>query len=153
MNKLLYFFTQITGIKTSLVSMVSRGKHLCQSLFFNKVAGLSCIRNKCGEIRSISSYSVWRRERPATLLKKRLWLRCFPMNFARFLRTSFYKTPLDNCLWAPYSPVCCPLYVVFSLNSCTLTHFSPFSISAPRENVRKPKSFWRFQGYRNGTSG
>ena len=27
--------------------------------------------------------------RPATLLKKRLWHRCFPANFARFLRTPF----------------------------------------------------------------
>ena len=46
------------------------GKHLCQSLFFNKVAGL----------------------RPATLLKKRLWHRCFPVNFAKLLRTpSFTK--------------------------------------------------------------
>ena len=26
---------------------------------------------------------------PATLLKKRLWHRCFPVNFAKFLRTSF----------------------------------------------------------------
>ena len=43
-------------------------KHLCQSLFFNKVAGL----------------------RPATLLKRRLWHRCFPLSFARFLRTSFF---------------------------------------------------------------
>ena len=43
------------------------GKHLRQSLFFNKVAGL----------------------RPATLLKKRLWHRCFPVNFAKFLRTFF----------------------------------------------------------------
>ena len=38
------------------------GKHLCQSLFFNKVAGL----------------------RPATLLKKRLWRMRFPGNFAKF---------------------------------------------------------------------
>ena len=43
------------------------GKHLCQSIFFNKVAGL----------------------RPATLLKKKLWHRCFPVNFAKFLRTPF----------------------------------------------------------------
>ena len=43
------------------------GKHLCQSLFFNKVAGLS----------------------PATLLKKTLWRRCFPVNFVKFLRTPF----------------------------------------------------------------
>ena len=43
------------------------GKRLRQSLFFNKVAGL----------------------RPATLLKKSLWHRCFPVNFAKFLRTPF----------------------------------------------------------------
>ena len=44
------------------------GKHLSQSLFLNKVAGLS-----------------------ATLLRKRLWQRCFPVNFAKFLRTSFLQ--------------------------------------------------------------
>ena len=44
------------------------GKHLCQSLFFNKVADIS----------------------PATLLKKRLWDRCFPLHFAKFLRTLFF---------------------------------------------------------------
>ena len=43
------------------------GKHLCQSLFFNKTAGLGA----------------------ATLLKKRLWQRCFPVKFVKFLRTSF----------------------------------------------------------------
>ena len=30
---------------------------------------------------------------PATLLKKRLSQRCFPVNFAKFLRTPFYRTP------------------------------------------------------------
>ena len=45
------------------------GKLLCQSLFFNKVAGLM----------------------PATLLKKRLWHRCFPVNFVKFLRTPFLQ--------------------------------------------------------------
>ena len=44
------------------------GKHLYQSLVFNKVAGL----------------------RPATLLQKRLWHRCFPVNFAKFVRTAFF---------------------------------------------------------------
>ena len=47
------------------------GKQLCQSLFFNKVAGL----------------------RPVTLFKKRSWHRCFPVNFEKFLRTFFYRTP------------------------------------------------------------
>ena len=49
-------------------------KRLCQSLFFNKFAGL----------------------RPATLLKKRLLQRCFLVNFTKFLRTLFYRTPLDD---------------------------------------------------------
>ena len=41
-----------------------------QRLFFNKVAG------------------------PTTLLRKSLWHMCFPMNFAKFLRTlSSYRTP------------------------------------------------------------
>ena len=44
-------------------------KHLCQSLFFNKVAGL----------------------RPANLLKKRLWRRYFPVNFSKFLGTPFLQ--------------------------------------------------------------
>ena len=37
--------------------------------------------------------------RPATLLKKRLWHRCFPVNFVKVLRTPFYRTPLGNCFW------------------------------------------------------
>ena len=52
-------------------------KVLCQSLFFNKVAGL----------------------RPTTLLKKRLWCRCFPVNFAKFLRTSFLQNTSGGCFW------------------------------------------------------
>ena len=34
--------------------------------------------------------------RPATLLKKRLWHRCFPVNFAKFLRTTFF---IDHLWW------------------------------------------------------
>ena len=48
------------------------GKHLCQSLFFNKVAGL----------------------RPATLLKKR----CFPESFAKFLRKPFLQSTSGRLL-------------------------------------------------------
>ena len=44
------------------------GKQLCQSLFFNKVAGI----------------------RPVTLFKKRLWDKCFSVNFAKFLRKPFW---------------------------------------------------------------
>ena len=36
-------------------------------------------------------------QRPATLFKKRLWHRCFPVNFAKFLRTPFFTEHL-RCL-------------------------------------------------------
>ena len=50
------------------------GKHLCQSLFFNKFKEL----------------------KPAILLKKRLWHRCFPVSFDKFLRTPFF---LEHLWW------------------------------------------------------
>ena len=54
-------------IKKPLNHYFFTGKHLCHSLFFNKVSGVSF----------------------ATLLKKILWHRCFPINFEKFLRTPF----------------------------------------------------------------
>ena len=53
-----------------------RGKHLCQVLFFNKVAGPN----------------------PATLFKKRLWHRCFPLNFAKILRIPFSQNASGRLL-------------------------------------------------------
>ena len=50
------------------------GKHLCQSLVFNKVAG----------------FSLW---------KEKLWPRCFHVNFVNFLGAYFLqnRTPLGDC--------------------------------------------------------
>ena len=59
------------------------GEHLCQGLFFSKVAGL----------------------RSAILLKRRPWRRCFPVNFAKFLRTSFLTEHLRRLLM--YGTKCC----------------------------------------------
>ena len=52
------------------------GKHLRQSLFFNKVAGL----------------------RPATLFKKSPWHRCFPVNLVKFFRTTFLQNTAKRLL-------------------------------------------------------
>ena len=38
------------------------------------------------------------RPRPATLLKKSLWHRCFPVNFAKFLRISFLQSTFGRLL-------------------------------------------------------
>ena len=35
--------------------------------------------------------------RASFLIRKRLQHRCFPVNFAKFLRASFYRTPPDDC--------------------------------------------------------
>ena len=52
------------------------GKHPCRSLFFNKVV-------------------------EKELFKKRLWRMCFPVNFAKFLRTPFLA---DYLLWLLLQP-------------------------------------------------
>ena len=62
------------------------GKHLFQSLFFNNVAG----------------------PRSPTLLKKRPWHRCVPVNFVKILRTFFYRTPPRDCL--------CTLFIHYILS-------------------------------------
>ena len=51
-------------------------KHLCQSFFVTKVTGL----------------------RPAILLKKRFWHRCFPVNFAKFWRALFTQNTSGRLL-------------------------------------------------------
>ena len=59
--------------KVFLTFFQNSKENTCARDLFNKVAGL----------------------RSATLLKKSLWHRCFPMNFVQFLRTFFsYRSPL-----------------------------------------------------------
>ena len=38
--------------------------------------------------------------RPVTLLKKGLWHRCFPVDFAKLLRTPFFTEQLQWLLWS-----------------------------------------------------
>ena len=65
------------------ISQNSQGNTWAKGLFFNKDAGL----------------------RPATFLKKRLWHRCLPIIFAKFLRTPFFKAYL-RCLLLKQDPWC-----------------------------------------------
>ena len=68
-------------------------KHLCRSLFFNKVAGL----------------------RQLFLLKERLLHRCFPVNFAKFLRKPFLQNT-SGPLFLLFGPLCF-IFPVYSLDS------------------------------------
>ena len=64
------------SVKKSVVKNLAKftAKHLCQSLFLDKVAG----------------------PRPATLLKKRLSHSSLPVNFAKFLRKPFF---IEHLRW------------------------------------------------------
>ena len=62
------------------------GKHLCESLYLNKVVGQSLYFNKVAGLR------------PATLLKKTFWHRYFPVNFAKFLRKLFLQNTSGRLL-------------------------------------------------------
>ena len=75
----------------SIIFFLSRSSHqrcsvkkvlleISQNLQENTCAGVSFLMN-----------------RPTTLIKKRLWHRFLPVNFAKFLKTPFYRKPLDNC--------------------------------------------------------
>ena len=65
-------------------------KHFCQFLF-NKVAGLT---GKVGA----RPWGGTQDASPANLLKNRLWHRCFPVNFAKFLRTPFLQNTSGQLL-------------------------------------------------------
>ena len=100
------------------------GKHLCQTLFFNKV---TCLR-------------------PAFLLKKRLCLRCFPMNSVKFLRTPFLQYTSGRLLlqvlkmgsfWVLATPL-------VSKRRCAAKYFSGIS-DQPFQSKRGTKlnsTFW-----------
>ena len=90
------------------------GKHLCQSIFLKKVA---------------------------TLFKKRLWYKCFPMNFAKVLRTPiFIRTPLVAgcfCLFLILYNYCLVKVISFSfftlhwwIDDVLLSFRSPLSSTA-----------------------
>ena len=62
------------GVLRNFVKFI--GKRMWLSALFNKVAGL----------------------RSATFLKMRLWHRCFPANFSKFLRRSFFQNTFGRLL-------------------------------------------------------
>ena len=56
---------------------------------FTQFTGKHCAR---------ASFLIKKGLRPATLLKKRLWHRCFPVNFAKILRTPFLQNTSERLL-------------------------------------------------------
>ena len=93
--------------------------------------------------------------RPATSLKKRLWHRCFLVNFVKFLRTLFYRTPPGDCFSRTNMSM---LYYETSMNiDILLTYllktveniFNPFHGTGlflySLKYMKKPEVSWSFQ--------
>ena len=60
------------------------------------VVQTSSVKKVCLEVSQNLQENTCTRLRPATLLKKRLWHRCLPVNFAKFLRTTFF---IEHLWW------------------------------------------------------
>ena len=108
-----YYRKQPTEVLRKRSVLKFTGKHLCQSLFFNKDANL----------------------RPATLLKKRLWHRCFSVKFTKILRTPFLQNTSERLLmfWQGGSN-----QKETELNLCSL-----FSILALMNSIHLPDDSYR----------
>ena len=91
-------FTTARKFQTKMMLMIIwdfRWKYIWNNLFFFSDYFSEAVVQRC---------SV-KKVRPANLLKKRLWYRCFPVNFVKFLRTLFF---IQHLWW---------LLLIFVVNS------------------------------------
>ena len=79
---------------------------------------------------------------PVTLLKKRPWHRCFPVNFLKFLRTSFFTEHL-RWLLLTYIPINIGFYYVsicrLIYNSLIETKENEFTLEAATHRFSEKK--------------
>ena len=74
---------------------------------------------------------------PATLLKKSLWHRCFPVNFAKFLRTPFLQNTSGWLLLQLISLRCPQKFIIIQVFLCEYN----FLKNHPQRRVQFRKSF------------
>ena len=82
------YLLMVGSIDTTNRPEVFRKKSVLKNFgeFHRKTPVPESLFNKVADLRPI----------PATLLEKRLWHRCFPVDFAKFLRTPFSKEHLHG---------------------------------------------------------
>ena len=86
MRKFLTTFTKFTG------------KHMCWSLFFNKVVDFISYRNQLLDLLCKSKYWFLYEIRPSTLFKKRLQHRCFTVIFVYCGSQVLTKNDIIYCI-------------------------------------------------------
>ena len=76
----------------------SKSKSVLKTIFINSEA----VARRCSVKKMFLKVLQTLQENTCTrisFLIKRLWHRCFPVIFVKFLRTPFFRTPLDNCFY------------------------------------------------------
>ena len=90
-------FLFISFIYSFIRSSMHSFKKQPPEVFYRKKMFLKISQNlqetTCARVTFLTKLQAY--SRPATLLKKGLWHRCFPVNFAKFLRALFHRTPRD----------------------------------------------------------
>ena len=82
-------------VKNRLMSYFPQYLFTLQSWYIRSIHHMCSMKK--GVLRNFAKFPgkhLW-----VSYLIKRLWHRCFPVNFAKFVRTPFYRTPLDDCFW------------------------------------------------------
>ena len=80
-----------------------------------------------------------------TLLKKRLWRRCFPLNLEKFLRTPFLQNTSGRLLLHRETKIAFRLKALFFLKNIFCLYFSPIAKLWPRKKVIfKVFVFWKY---------
>ena len=79
---------------------------------------------------------------PATLLKKRLWHRCFPVSFVKFLRTPFLRNAFGRLLLKRATEL-------VKKNNCILWKIFPYSdhtkiLQLNSYSIDKPQQIWDY---------
>ena len=75
--------------------------------------------------------------KPATLFKKRLWYRCFPVNFAKFLKATFteHLWTTASVSWTSLNPLSSYMSVCLISLPTTLTFCTPGSAGGSYELI------------------
>ena len=69
-----------------------------------------------------------------SFLKNKTWNRCFPVNFAKFLRTSFVK---EQFLWLPLKPLLFLAEIKYSVEHSCFCYSKVYSVKLKRTFLNK----------------
>ena len=81
-----FYYSPVVKYQTSVSTFVTFSKYFFKEKMINSV-------ERTWFFFSLASFCRSSCQRPATLLKKRPWHRCFPVNFAKFSKHLFHKNP------------------------------------------------------------